>query len=334
MAAGAQQPGTGGALDFSRIGALPWLQSARAQIDSALDNERLPQSVLIQCAPGQGGDWLASWLAARVHCPVQDQPRPCGVCLDCRRVLLREQPDLLWVTPIEESKEIRIDQVRELSAELSLTAHGAHRKIAILSPADKLNRNAANALLKTLEEPTPGSLLVLVTGEPSRLPVTILSRCLRITPPLPERAALIEWLRVEGGRDIEWSAILDVIGPQPIEALHADTAVLTALQRETVRALEAALAGQLDPVETAESWGRDAYGLRIACIESWLQDRIRTLAQQRVPPRAFFEALDDVREARQWADTPINKPLALERLLWRIQTLGRAQGPVRGVLRS
>lgn len=327
-------PAIAGSVDLSRIAAVPWLQAVRAQLESALASERLAQSVLIHCAPGQGGEWLASWLAARVHCEVGDRPRPCGVCLDCRRVMLREQPDLMWISPIEESREIRIDQVREMTAELALTAHGAHRKIAILSPADKLNRNAANALLKTLEEPTPGSLIVLVTGEPSRLPATILSRCLRLTPALPDRAALIDWLRREGGSASDWAAILDVIGSQPIEALHADGAMLTALQRETVRALDDALVGRGDPVATAESWGRDAYGLRIACIESWLQQRIRACAATAAPPRAMFEVFDDVREARQWIDTPINKSLALERLLWRIQALGRTQGPLRGVARN
>lgn len=324
----------GGGVDLARIAAVPWLQPAREQIERALASERLAQSILIQCSPGQGGDWLASWLAARIHCEAADRSRPCGVCLSCRRVLLREQPDLTWVTPIDDSKEIRIDQIRELASELSLTAHGAHRKIAILSPADKLNRNAANALLKTLEEPTSGSVLVLVTGEPSRLPATILSRCLRITPSLPSRVALIEWLTREGAAGVEWGAVLDMIGLQPIEALEVDGPMLSALQKETVRALDEAFAGRLDPIETAERWGREAYGLRIACIEAWLQGRIRTLTTTAIPPRALFEALDDVREARQWIDTPINKPLALERLLWRIQSVGRAQTPVRGVARS
>lgn len=321
-------------LTLTRIASVPWLTPAREQLERALSSERLAQSVLIQCAPGQGGDWLATWLAARLHCTNADRARPCGECLDCRRVLLREQPDLTWVTPIDDSKEIRIDQVRELTAELSLTAHGSHRKIAILSPADKLNRNAANALLKTLEEPTRGSVLVLVTGEPSRLPVTILSRCLRITPPLPTRVALIDWLDRQSPSAIDWGAVLDMIGLQPIEALQADGPLLTALHRETVRALDEALAGRVDPVETAERWGREAYGLRIGCIEAWLQGRIRALATSAAPPRAWFEVLDEVREARQWVDTPVNKPLVLERLLWRIQSVGRAQTPVRGVARN
>lgn len=313
---------------------LPWLHSAQRQLDVAVTAERLAQAVLIQCAPGQGGDALAGWLAARLHCAARDASRPCGTCPDCRRVLAREQPDLLWVQPIEDSKEIRIDQVRELAAELALTAHGRGRKIAILSPADKLNRNAANALLKTLEEPTPGSLLLLVTGEPSRLPVTVLSRCLRITVSLPDRATLVNWLRREGGAQTDWSAVLEVIGPQPLAALQSDGKVLAELQRETVRALDQALAGRLDPVETAESWGRDGYGARVACIEAWLHGQVRASIATGSLSRGLFEALDEVREARQWIDAPIHKPLALERLLWRIQALGRHQGPTRAVRRS
>lgn len=320
----------------------PWLEPARAQLEQAIVADRLSHAILIQASAGQGGDWLASWLAARVFCSSGESTRPCGICRECRRVAAREQPDLLWVTRVEESKEIRIDQIRELSAELALTAHGGARKMAIITPADTLNRNAANALLKTLEEPSPSALLVLVTGEPSRLPITVLSRCLRIQPRLPSTADLIAWLQRQGAPGVQWDAVLEAIGCEPLTALQLDATLLTELHRETTRALEAAWAGRLDPVATAESWGRDAYAERIACIEAWLLNRAREWARGAAgsrgttvaSSRALFEALDEAREARQWADTPLHKPLALERLLWRIQSLPRTQGPGRAVDRN
>lgn len=320
----------------------PWLETARAQLEQAIVADRLAHAILIQASAGQGGDWLASWLAARLFCSSSGSTRPCGVCRDCRRVASREQPDLLWVTRVEESKEIRIDQIRELSAELALTAHGGARKMAIITPAETLNRHAANALLKTLEEPSSATLLVLVTGEPSRLPITVLSRCLRIQPRLPPSADLIAWLQQQGAPGVDWSAVLEAIGCEPLAALQLDATLLTELHRETTRALEEAWAGRLDPVATAESWGREAYAERIACIEAWLLNRAREWARGTqgargasvASSRVLFEALDEAREARQWADTPLHKPLALERLLWRIQSLPRSQGPGRALDRN
>jgi DNA polymerase-3 subunit delta' len=253
---------------------------------------------------------------------------PCGACLDCRRVVAGEQPDLLTLRPIEDSKEIRIDQVRELAAELALTAHGGGRKVAILAPAERLNRNAANALLKTLEEPPGDALLLLVTGEPWRLPVTVQSRCTRLRSRAPSDDESVAWLQAQrpGSSAVDWRAALAVLGPQPLAALAVDAAGLAGLQRDTERALQDAMTGGLDVVETAERWGKDEYALRVACIERWIAERLREWGRGKrgVAAPALFEALDHAREARQWAETPVNKTLAMERILWRLATLAAA----------
>src|SRR5581483_3689892 len=103
------------------------------------------------------------------------------------RLVLRTErdlhPDWIQVQPVDDSRQIRIEQVRDLAQELSLTSHQGGYKVGVLSPADVLNRFAANALLKTLEEPPPRTVLILVATQPSRLPATILSRCQRIRVP-------------------------------------------------------------------------------------------------------------------------------------------------------
>jgi len=307
---------------------LPWLTSVKQSLSDAVHHDRLGHAVLIQIDPGLGGEWLATWLAARLYCTAETV-KPCGQCLDCRRVVTGEQPDMLRLSPIDESKEIRIDQVREMDAELALTSHGGGRKVVIITPAEKLNRNAANALLKTLEEPAGSSLLVLVTGEPSRLPATVLSRCTPVGVPTPPTEALEAWLRTQGNRNKDWRAVLGVIGPRPLVALQVEAEAIVNLQRETIRALDQVLAGNLDPVETAESWGKERFTLRIMSIENWLVSRIREWAsgQKMANTEALFAALDDAREARQLAETPVNKPLAIERLLWRLNAASTKRRP-------
>ncbi|MFM7800217.1 MAG: hypothetical protein ACKPBA_14735 [Planctomycetota bacterium] len=309
---------------------LPWLRPTQESFNAALASGRLGHALLVQASPGQGGEWLATWIAARMFCRQRRETQgigavPCGACLDCRRVVSDEQPDLLTLRPIEDSKEIRIDQIRDLAAELALTAHAGGRKVAIITPAERLNRNAANALLKTLEEPAGQALLLLVTGEPWRLPVTVQSRCTRLRPRTPSDDDSVAWLQTQrpGSSAVDWRAALAVLGPQPLAALGVDGASLAGLQRDTERALQDAITGGLDVVETAERWGKDEYALRVACIERWIAERLREWGRgkQAVAASALFESLDHAREARQWSETPINKPLAMERILWRLATL-------------
>ncbi|MGA9369215.1 MAG: hypothetical protein WBV35_17275, partial [Steroidobacteraceae bacterium] len=152
-----------------------WLDPQMARLRGAYAARRLPHALLVHEAPGAGGEWLALWVARMVLCATPAEA-PCGRCASCERAARGQHPDLMMVRPLEESTQIRIEQVRELSSELALTAHQGGYKVAVVSPADSMNRFAANALLKTLEEPPQATLLILVATQPSRLPATILSR--------------------------------------------------------------------------------------------------------------------------------------------------------------
>ena len=318
---------------------LEWLQGQMRRLRGAWEAGRFPHAVLIHEAPGAGGEWLALWAAQLVLC-TQPTQAPCGQCPACRHVARRQHPDLALLGPLEEATQIRIEQVRELSADLALTAHQGGYKVGILSPADSLNRFAANALLKTLEEPPPRTLLVLVATQPSRLPATLLSRCQRVRVQAPTREQALEWLRASRG-EADWEAVLAVLGEAPVLAAQADPAVLVETAIETRRDLAQAGAGEGDPVAVAERWVRSEPKLRLACFENWLTERIR----ERLIPRAavpevrsathsggsdrlnirdWFELLDAVRELRSSFDVPINRGVALEALLRRLASGGAA----------
>jgi DNA polymerase-3 subunit delta' len=236
--------------------------------------------------------------------------------------------------PIEESKQIRIEQIRELSEELALTAHQGSYKVAVITPADTLNRFAANALLKTLEEPPARTLIMLVVTQPSRLPATILSRCQRVRVRAPGRKEAVSWLEASRGPG-DWNAVLDTLGEAPMLAAEVDPKALVEVGREVRRTLEEATTGGGDPVATAERWSRAELPLRLRCIENWLTERIRAhsggdsfftkvgAAPYSPRPNAvlnmghLFELVDGVRDLQSALDSPINRGLALEALLRR-----------------
>lgn len=322
---------------LSPLTAPPWTEAARTALLAAHRAGRLPHALLIHESPGAGGDWLAHWAARLALC---ERPEaPCGNCAACRRVLVWQHPDLMRVAPLEDSRQIRIEQLRELAAELALTSHAGGWRVGILTPADSLNRYAANALLKTLEEPPARTLLMLVATEPSRLPATILSRCQRLAVRAPQRPASLAWLaEVRGSAD--WSGALDAIGEAPLLLTEADPEALARAGAEAREVLDALAAGRADPLATAERWARSELTLRLRCFEKWLTERIRRglgagldMTEVRAGPylpgpgaflniRELFGLLDEVRELRMAQDVPLNRALALEALFRRLAPRG------------
>jgi len=122
----------------------------------------------------------------------------CDVCPSCRKIDNDTHADMHWVRPESKSRVVTIEQMREMMREIQLKPTEAEYKVAIISAADRLNPQAANAFLKTLEEPPANSVLILLTTAPQRILETILSRCLRLNfsgdaaPPLDP--AHSEWL--------------------------------------------------------------------------------------------------------------------------------------------
>jgi DNA polymerase-3 subunit delta' len=315
---------------------LPWLEPQKALLRGAYASGRLAHALLIHEARGAGGDVLALWVAQLVLC-TDAAHRPCLICPGCRRAASAQHPDLMTLKLIEDSRQIRIEQVRELTAELTLTSHQGGYKVAIVSPADALNRAAANALLKTLEEPTPRTLLVLVATQPSRLPATILSRCQRIAVRAPDRGEAVAWLQEIRG-PAEWGAALDALGDAPLFAAEADPKAVVEFATDTERVLEETSSGRADPVVTAERWGRTDLPLRLLCIENWLTNRIRRhfadaafsvemsarvhlqRGRQILSICRLFGLVDAVQELKSSLDAPINRSLALESLLRQLAT--------------
>src|SRR3984885_10088467 len=197
--------------------------TTRGQRGGGRAASRFSTGLLIHDERGAGGEALARFAAQLALC--REPQAPCGRCRDCRMFAAAQHPDFIELHPIEDSEYIRVEQVRELTEQLVLTAHGGGATVALLSPADSMNANAANALLKSLEEPRAGVTLILVSATPSRLPATILSRCLRLRIPTPSRAASVALLDQRRGPG-PWATVLDVLGDAPFEALDADPAEL------------------------------------------------------------------------------------------------------------
>jgi DNA polymerase-3 subunit delta' len=198
----------------------PWLENAWRFFLERLDSERLAHAILLQGPAGTGKSDMALNMAARLLC-TDGSETACGVCRSCALFKSGAHPDWFKLNPEEGKHQIRIDAIRETTRALSLTTTISNRKVALICPAEAMNINAANALLKSLEEPTGETVIILVAHDPSRLPVTIRSRCQAINVTQPSTASAVGWL--EKAHDLDSNtaaAALDAAGGSPLRAAH------------------------------------------------------------------------------------------------------------------
>src|SRR5260370_10118098 len=212
--------------------------------------ERLPHAILIQSGEGMGEFEFAQACAQSLLCetPGPDR-RACGSCRACSWFLQGNHPDFRLIVPEsmapesreeavepakKKSEQIRIEQVRELAGFLAVGTHRGGLRVLLVYPAEAMNANTQNALLKSLEEPPPDTIFLLVATQAERLLATVRSRCLRLAVPLPEPAQVLRWLKEQGVERPETALAAPARAPLPplkTLSLKPDrTASLAALQ--------------------------------------------------------------------------------------------------------
>lgn len=317
---------------------LPWHASARDRVEKAVVAGRLPHGLLLHGPEGVGKTRFASAFAAAMFCGRRHEGLlACGDCADCNLSRAGTQPDLHWVRLLtdekkgKERKAISVDQVRELTERLGKTSLRGGFRIAIIVDADFMNGAAQNALLKTLEEPAPQTLLVLVTSRPSRLLATLRSRCQRVEVPRPEARAAAQWLADATGGPLE-PGLLALAGGAPLKAL-ALAPHYPALEADMAAVVTALLGRQTDVSSLAEGMQGDGLPVRLDWLENWLGQVLRrkllpvenpvTLPGNALLQRssgavnitAGFRMLDRLREARRLLEGSASPPLVVESLL-------------------
>jgi len=146
-------------------------------LKAAVNNNRVAHAYLFSGPDGVGKRTTAMAFAAALNC-LENSDSPCGACLSCKKILQENHPDVYTV--LRDGNFIKIEQIREIGKRLNYKPHEGRVRVHIIPQAHRMNLNAANALLKTLEEPRPNNLLILITSNPQQLLPTILSRCQQV----------------------------------------------------------------------------------------------------------------------------------------------------------
>lgn len=206
----------------------PWQQALLEQIIYLRQKNQLPHGLIIQSQMDSDLTPFLWYLATDLLCQT-DGVLACGKCKACQLMSANSFPDMLFVTKQYDEKkkklkrDIAIDQIRKLIYEFSLTNHYDTLKIAVIYPAEAMNASAANALLKTLEEPENESLIILATHRIGLLPVTIRSRCQTFQLPAPGARECADFLLKESQINEETVSFyehLSILDPQTILELE------------------------------------------------------------------------------------------------------------------
>jgi DNA polymerase III subunit delta' len=314
----------------------PWQQRVLDTALAALAEGRLGHALLFTGAPMMGKGAVAERLVRRLLCTT---PGPdglhCGRCRSCQLFAAGTHPDFKPVSFIPNDKgdklrsELVVDQMRELGQWFSLTPQLGGAQVALITPADAMNINASNALLKTLEEPSRDRYLLLVTDRPGRLPATIRSRCQKLEFRPPARDEAIGWLRSQGHSDKVLEPALDAARGHPGLAAQWLAEGGLELRRTVAADLNALATGKQPALELAQRWLADDQAelrLRFAA-ELALDGATHRLAGTAAPGLtlpADFQKLsawfDGINRAREQLGVPVLRhDLALTGLLleWR-----------------
>jgi DNA polymerase III subunit delta' len=318
-----------------------WIEPAWRVLADALAQERLHHALLLGGPRGYGKRALADAFAAAALCTDRSaEGRACARCRACLLVAAGTHPDLARVTFAlrddgRARSEITVDQLRALGERLALASQFGGLKIAIVDPADAMNPSAANALLKTLEEPAPGTVIVLVADDPSRLPPTIRSRCQRIVIPRATRAEAREWLRAQGIGDDVAEQALDASLDNPGQAAEWATDGGLGVRAECMADLAALSASRTRAAAVAERWAADRPEVRLWLAAALARDEARLIAAGRSGPLGLT-AREEIPKLTRWFGranqargllaTPVRAELVLIDLLrdWPARPTGRA----------
>ncbi|HSC76374.1 MAG TPA: DNA polymerase III subunit delta' [Pseudomonadales bacterium] len=301
---------------------LPWQQNQWQLLSDRNQHGRLAHALLLHGTAGVGKGHLARLLASALLCENPQNHLPCNQCHACQLFAAGSHPDFFLAStaygvsdqsdeegesksrktkkPVTPSKQIKMDCIRALIHFSTHSAHQSGKRIAIIEPAEWLNHNAANALLKTLEEPGEGLFIILVSHQPSRLLPTLRSRCQALLCQTPDHAQSMAWLRHHIAPERAETA-LAFSQAAPLKALAAVHAEHDLLYREIILTLEACRQREVTYLFAAESLAKHE---PVMVLEWWMALVHRQSCMQ--PAADFIKFNDNLMGARRKAQSTAN----------------------------
>jgi DNA polymerase-3 subunit delta' len=263
----------------------PWQAEQWQQLWQAKQTNRLPHALLFTGVPGIGKAAFAFNFSRFLlcqqatpegdYCHIDSRDKK-GGCHSCRLAIGHAHPNILSIYPEKEGQAIKVDQIRSVMDFTTQSSLQGEYGIVIINPANAMNTNAANALLKTLEEPCPGCIIILVCERSHRLPATVLSRCQRIVFPQPPHKLAINWLNSRLSSEMDAKLLLNLANGAPLKAWSLVQDKLLPVRQHLFAALYSLREPHQDPIRLAVNL-QDINDLQILLdfLLHWIIDLLR-----------------------------------------------------------
>lgn len=303
---------------------LPWQAQDWLHLSQQLERGQLPHALLLTGAQYTGKGRLALALARLLLCHQPQGGLNCGECHACQLSASGGHGDFQWLQPQEKSRVIKIDQIRSVVEFTNKTASFGKRKVVVLDPADSMNVNAANALLKSLEEPAADTYLLLVCHRLHNLPATIRSRCQILKMALPDAQQCVAWLDKATGDRQQSERLLTLADDRPLLAAQLfrdDGAEAVAAIRLGLQGL---LTGQVSVPEAGALFAALDMNDFLAQVAAELQNLLRHLPTEHLTSkqgRAAFALMDEIMQLQKAVNAGANpnRQMLAEALLAKFQ---------------
>ncbi|MDH1108860.1 DNA polymerase III subunit delta' [Pseudomonas otitidis] len=301
--------------------AYPWQDSLWQHLAG---RPRHAHAYLLHGPAGIGKRALAERLMARLLCQQPAGNDACGQCKSCFLLAAGTHPDNYVLEPEEVDKAIRVDQVRDLVDFVVQTAQLGGRKVVLLEPAESMNLNAANALLKSLEEPSGDTVLLLISHQPSRLLPTIKSRCVQQTCPLPGETESLAWLaRALPDSDASTrSDLLALAGGSPLTALRLHGQGVLEQRAQVVEGVKKLIKQQVGVSQLAEGWN----AVPLVLLFDWFCDWAQLMLRYQLTQDEAGLGLADMRKVVQYLADKSSQAKVLAMQEWLLQQRQKVLG--------
>jgi DNA polymerase-3 subunit delta' len=264
---------------------LPWQQEQWTGLLERLQADRMPHALLLRGEPGTGKGQFALALGQFLLCHQPVANTACGKCKGCLLNLAGTHPDLSILEPEEQGKAIKVDQIRTVIQFVGKKAQLGGYRVMVLGPAEAMNINSSNALLKSLEEPGERTLLILVSDQISGVLPTIRSRCQVMEFGIPDRSVAKNWLLPQVGDEQKVEKLLNVAAGAPCKALSLDQSEWLGERVTVVQQWLGVLTGKRDAVRTADSWMQYPMKELLNWLQAWQVDLVRLASGSQQPIR-------------------------------------------------
>lgn len=299
----------------------PWQATLWAQLSGRPQHAH---AYLLHGPAGIGKRELAERLLARLLCQAPAGLEACGQCKACHLLAAGTHPDLFVLEPEEEGKAIKVDQVRELVSFVVQTAQLGGRKVVLLEPVEAMNLNAANALLKSLEEPSGNTVLLLVSHQPSRLLPTVKSRCVQQACPQPTREQSLAWLAqaLPECEAAQREELLALAGGSPLTARRLHGQGVLEQRALVVEGVKKLLKQQASASQLAEAWKN----LPPLMLFDWFCDWAQLMLRYQLSRDEEGLGLADMRKVVQYLADKTPQPRVLAMQDWLLQQRQKVLG--------